>query len=151
MREAQIWRLVEALTGLAIIVWAVMQAGDSIGAGDVFVFAVMLAVGAAMLYSFWLALATAAFWVVRISAVADLFEGIYQTARWPISMYPGWLRYGLTFLVPIGLAVTVPAEAVTARLEWTSALTSTVVAMVLAVVARRVFHIGLRSYSGASA
>ena len=151
VREARIWRAVESVAGLVLVVWSVAQVERDVGPADVLAFAVMLVLGAAMLYSFWLALATMAFWVTRIWAVADLFEGLYQTGRWPIGMYPGWLRYGLTFLVPIGFAVTVPAEAVTSRLEWTTAVGSVAFAVLVALVVRAIFRFGLRNYSGASA
>ena len=59
-------------------------------------------------------LATGAFWIVNMWFLAELFEGIYQVGRWPIGIYPGWLRYSMTYLVPIGFAVTVPAQALTA-------------------------------------
>ena len=54
--------------------------------------------------------------------VLELFEGVYQTGRWPVGVYPGWLRYSVTFLIPVGFAVTVPAEAVTSRLDWPTLL-----------------------------
>ena len=63
-------------------------------------------------------LATLAFWVVNMWHLPELFEGVFQTGRWPIGIYPTWLRFSVTFLVPIAFAVTVPAEAVTSRLEW---------------------------------
>ncbi len=151
VREARIWRLVDALGGLTVVVFAVTWIERDVGVENVLAFALTLALGALMLYSFWLALATLAFWVVRIWAVADMFEGMYQTGRWPIGIYPGWLRYGLTFVVPIGFAVTVPAEALTARLEWTTALAALGFAALLAVVARNIFRVGLTRYSGASA
>ena len=71
-----------------------------------------------MIYCFWLVIATGAFWVVNMWHVADLFDGVFQTGRWPVGIYPGWLRYSVTFLVPVAFAVTVPAQAVTSRLEW---------------------------------
>jgi ABC-2 type transport system permease protein len=83
--------------------------------------------------------------------LADLFEGVYQTGRWPIGVYPGWLRYSLTYLVPIGFAVTVPAEAVTARLEWTTVALALGFAAAACVVSRWFWRFGLRRYSGASA
>lgn len=151
VREARVWRLVDVLGGLAVVVYAVAHVERSLGIGDALAFALTFFLGATMLYSFWLVLATMAFWVVRIWAIGDLFEGLYQTGRWPIGVYPGWLRYGLTFLVPIGFAITVPAEAVTSRLEWESALGALAFAVVLAVAARRIFRFGLTRYSGASA
>jgi ABC-2 type transport system permease protein len=42
---------------------------------------------------------------------------LYRAGKYPIAMYPGWLRIGLTFLVPLAFAVTVPAEAITSRLK----------------------------------
>ena len=70
------------------------------------------------IYCFWLVIATGAFWIVNTWSIIELFEGVYQTGRLPISIYPGWLRFGVTFLVPIAFAITVPAEAVTSRLDW---------------------------------
>ncbi len=81
-------------------------------------FAVALVFGAVLLYCFWMLLATLAFWVVNMWHLPELFEGVFQTGRWPIGIYPTWLRFSVTFLVPIAFAVTVPAEAVTSRLEW---------------------------------
>ena len=54
---------------------------------------------------------------MRVDEIVELFAGVYQAGRWPVSIYPDWLRVGLTFLVPIAFAVTVPAEAFTQRLS----------------------------------
>jgi ABC-2 type transport system permease protein len=83
--------------------------------------------------------------------VADLFDGVFQTGRWPIGIYPGWLRYSVTFLVPIAFAVTVPAQAVTSRLEWQTLVLAAVFAAALFAFTRWFWRFGLRRYSGASA
>jgi len=69
----------------------------------------------------------------------------------PIGIYPGWLRYSVTFLVPIAFAVTVPAEALTSRLDWETLVLSIVFAVVLFSFTRWFWSFGLRRYSGASA
>jgi ABC-2 type transport system permease protein len=66
-------------------------------------------------------------------------------------MYPGWMRFGLTFLVPVAFAVTVPAEALTGRLTMGSALTALGLALALLILSRVFWKFGLRNYSGASA
>ena len=66
-------------------------------------------------------------------------------------MYPGWLRYSVTFLVPVGLAVTVPAQALTSRLHWQTMLVAALFAAALFAFTRWFWHFGLRRYSGASA
>jgi ABC-2 type transport system permease protein len=96
-------------------------------------------------------IATGAFWVVNMYFVADLFDGVFQTGRWPIGIYPGWLRYSVTFLVPVAFAVTVPAQAVTSRLEWQTLVLAAVFAAALFAFTRWFWRFGLRRYSGASA
>ena len=81
-----------------------------------------------------------------------IFQSMYEAGRWPVSLYPGWLRYGLTFVVPVAFATTVPAEALTGRLNLGDAAGSRQgLALVLFAVSRFFWHVGLRHYSGASA
>ena len=42
---------------------------------------------------------------------------MYEAGRWPIGIYPPWLRAILTFVVPVGFAITVPAEGLVGRLD----------------------------------
>ncbi len=67
------------------------------------------------------------------------------------SMYPGWLLYGLTFIVPVAFATTVPGEALTSRLTWPTLLGAMLPAAISFAVSRLVWRIGLRRYTGASA
>ena len=83
--------------------------------------------------------------------IVELFQGIYQAGRWPVGIFPGWLRNGLTFLVPIAFGVTVPAEALTNRIEASTLLLTAAVASVFLVFSRWFFRKGLKNYSGASA
>ena len=91
---------------------ALVRLGGDLGLVDTLAFGLALALGAILLYCFWLVLATGSFWIVQMWFLPELFEGIFQPGRWPIGIYPDWLRFGITFLVPIAFAITVPAEAV---------------------------------------
>ena len=82
---------------------------------------------------------------------AELFEGVFQTGRWPIGIYPPWLRFSVTFLVPIAFAVTVPAEALTSRLDWETLALAIGFACVFFAFTRWFWRFGLSRYSGASA
>ena len=57
----------------------------------------------------------------------------------------------MTYLVPIGFAVTVPAQAMTDRLGWVTVLVALVFAAALAGFTRWFWRFGLRRYTGASA
>ena len=151
VREVQLWQLVDVITGSIVVGVGISQLETSVSVSDALGFVALLFLGSVMLYCVWLVLATGAFWLVRMWYLSELFEGVYQTGRFPIGIYPGWLRYSMTFLVPIGFAVTVPAQAVTSRLAWQTVVTAVVFAVALFAFARWFWRFGLRRYSGASA
>ena len=151
VREIRIWQTVDIVMGLIVLLVAVFQLQSSIGIWQALGFAAALLLGGLMIYSFWLMLTTGAFWIVRMEQIVELFQGIYAAGRWPVGIYPGWLRSSLTFIVPVAFAVTVPAEALTNRLTGTVLLGMAGLAALLFVLARLLWRFGLRNYSGASA
>lgn len=151
VREFRFWQLTDVLVGLAVLGVAVAQLPMEMDALQVVAFIAALIMGAVMLYCVWLMVTSIAFWVIRVSEIVNLFEGLYAAGRWPVSVYPDWLRTGLTFLVPVAFAVTVPAEAMTNRLTGETMLFAFGLTLLFVILARAVWLIGLRSYSGASA
>jgi ABC-2 type transport system permease protein len=151
VREVRIWQVVDVVSGLAVLGVGLSRITAEIGALDALAFAVALVVGAVLVYCFWLVMATGAFWIVNMWHAVELFDGIYMTGRFPVGIYPGWLRYSVTFLVPIAFAVTVPAEALTSRLEWQTLALAVGFAVALFAFTRWFWRFGLRRYSGASA
>jgi ABC-2 type transport system permease protein len=151
VRQIWIWQVVEIISGVILLFVGLSRVESSIGFLDAAAFGIAIVIGGVLVYCFWLILTTGAFWVVRMEHVLELFEGIYQTGRWPVTVYPGWLRYSVTFLVPVGFAVTVPAEALTSRLHWPTLLLAFGFGCALFAFTRWFWHFGLRHYSGASA
>lgn len=151
VREVRIWSLVDVLTGAIVIGVAITQLQRQVGVAAAAAFSLAIVLGAIMIYCFWLLLTTGVFRVVRVENILELFSGVYQAGRWPVGIYPLWMRGSLTFLVPVAFAVTVPAEALTSRLTVGTLVTALVFTAVLMTVTRAVWRLGLRSYTGASA
>jgi len=151
VREVRIWQFVDVLVGIVVVGFAISQLKSSIGLPEALAFGAALVLGGLMIYCFWLLLTTIAFWIVRIDEIHELFEGIYQSGRWPVTLYPGWLRVSLTYLVPIAFAVTVPAQALTGRLTPSMLGLAAGFAVLLLVGTRWFWRVGLKHYSGASA
>ncbi|MCB9112737.1 MAG: ABC-2 family transporter protein [Anaerolineales bacterium] len=151
VREFRLWQMVDVLTGFVVLVVALIQLNWLVDLWSVLGFLSALVMGAVMVYCFWLIITSTAFWFVRVHEIANLFEGLYAAGRWPVDIYPNWLRYGLTFLVPVAFAVTVPAEALTGRLTLQTWLVALGLTVALFIISRVIWRIGLRNYSGASA
>jgi ABC-2 type transport system permease protein len=151
IQRVEIWKLLDIVLGCGVLAAALVRMGGRVGGHEAAGFAAMLAAGGVIIYSFWLILATLAFWFVRVENILEIFQSMYEAGRWPVSLYPGWLRFALTFVVPVAFATTVPAEALTGRLTGPTLLGAGALAVAMFVASRAFWRLGLRQYSGASA
>ena len=151
VRELRFWQLVDVIVGIVVIGWGINELQVGMTLWGALGFAITLILGLFILYSFWLMLASLAFWFIRLFEIVQIFQTMYQAGRWPVGIYPNWLRLILTFLVPVAFAVTVPAEAFTARLSVATFGLSVGLTAVLFFIASRIWRWGLSNYSGASA
>jgi ABC-2 type transport system permease protein len=151
-RKILIFNVVDVLVGLVVIIVALVRLSPTIGGEQALKFAITLFSGATILYSFWIILGTLSLWTVKLENMMLVFYSMFAAGRWPAGLYPAWLRYSLTFLVPIALAITVPAEAIVGRLSWTRVGISVVWAITLFFGAKWFFNYAVRyKYMGASA
>ncbi len=150
VREFRIWRLTDAVVGLVVLVWGLTQLDGGLGPSEVAGFMVTLSAGTVLIYCLWPTLTAGAFWFVRMGMVQELFTGLYRAGQYPVTVYPAWLRVLLTYLVPLGFAITVPSESLTGRL--TALRLGVTIGFVVVVFAatRRFWRVGTRHYSGAS-
>jgi ABC-2 type transport system permease protein len=151
IREFRFWQLTDVLVGLVVIFIAIVQLKEQVRILQALAFIAALILGGIMIYCFWLILTTTAFWIIRIWELVNLFQGLYAAGRWLVTIYPQWLRIGLTFLVPVAFAITVPAQALTNRLTPLTLVGALGLAVLLMGLARVIWRMGVRSYSGASA
>jgi len=152
-RQMQIWKVIDLVLGASLIIYAVIQLGQSIGLDQAVIFALTLIAGGIMVYCLWLILTTTSFWFVRVYSIISLLESIYQAGRWPVTLYPFGLQMVLTFLVPVAFAVTVPASVLSSSQlvpSWYP-FAAMGLAAVMFIVARAFWLYGIRHYGGASA
>jgi ABC-2 type transport system permease protein len=150
IQRVEIWKLTDMVLGAGVLALALVRMGTRVGAEQAAAFAAALAVGGIIVYSFWLILATFSFWFVRVENILVIFQSMYEAGRWPVSLYPRWLRFSLTFLVPVAFAITVPAQALAGRLTWRTLFGAAALAALFFIAARLFWRAGIRRYSGAS-
>jgi ABC-2 type transport system permease protein len=140
---------IDLALGLGVVVVAAMRFGETISFGRVVVFAIALLVGLATLYAILLAFAGLVFWNPTV-LYTWVFNAIWQMARYPVGLYPGWLRLVMTWIVPVGIMTTVPAQALTGGLPAGALIGSTALALAFLAGATMLFRTGLRRYASAS-
>jgi ABC-2 type transport system permease protein len=151
VKQVEVWKLLDVAVGIAVVGIAIITLGERVGADRAAAFGVVLVSGVAIIYSFLLILATMAFWLVKLENILVIFGSMYEAGRWPIGIYPPWLRITLTLVVPVAFAITVPIEALTGRLDVTTLALTIGLAAAFLIGSRWFWRTGLRHYTGASA
>lgn len=145
----RIWSVIDLLLGLGVLAVAVAQLGTALGGMQLLAFLMSLAGSLLALYGVLLLMASLVFWSPGF-LFTWVFDGLFQMARYPVGLYPGWLRLLLTWVVPVAVITTLPAQALTGELPWHSLATGLLGSAALVAVASLTFRAGLRRYASAS-
>jgi ABC-2 type transport system permease protein len=138
------------LIGLGLVLYAVAQLSQAPSFDRVLMFAFLIACAAITLYSLVMLLITSAFWFVQLENVMELIFTFYEAGRFPVTIFPAWMRAVLTFVVPIAFITTVPAAVVLGRLNVEFVLYSIGVAAILFIASALFWRYAVRHYSSAS-
>jgi len=112
-------------------------------------FVAALFAGVMILYAILLAFSALVLWSPGF-LFTWLFDAFFQMARYPVGLYPGWLRLVLTWIVPVGVMTTLPAQALTGDLSIGALVGGLALAAALFAGASLLFRLGLRRYASAS-
>ena len=144
------WRIADAIAGVVIFAIAFHRLGRAPSPGAVGAAVLLLGCAALTLYSLWILVISAAFFVVKIDNLSFLFVSIFDAARWPVDVFRGLLRVVFTVVVPIALMTTYPARALLGTLSPLHALGALCGAVVFAFFARLVWTRSIGHYTSAS-
>jgi ABC-2 type transport system permease protein len=146
------WRplaLIDLALGLGVLGTAVVKLETPLTLARTATFLIALGAGVTILYAILLAFTSLVFWSPAL-LYTWIFDAVFQMARYPVGLYPGWLRLALTWVVPVGVMTTVPAQALTGELSAGMLIGSVALATALLVGASALFRFGLRRYASAS-
>jgi ABC-2 type transport system permease protein len=135
--------------GIVILLAGVFKMDKGISPAVIPFFLVSLMTALVLAYSILLILSSAAFWYLGTPLIW-IFENVMQTGRFPVGVYPGFLRLVLTWIIPVGFIVTVPAEVLTGGPDLCRLGGGAALAAALFAVSSLFFRASLKRYSSAS-
>jgi ABC-2 type transport system permease protein len=148
------WRLVDVAGALIVFGYAFSKLGRWPSPAQIATSLLFLALAVLILYSIWILVVSAAFWVVKVDNLSYLFGSLFDVGRWPIDVLRGVWRGTLTLVFtvvfPVALMTTYPALALLGRLDVKTAALALGGGVVFAVVARQVWRRALAMYTSAS-
>jgi ABC-2 type transport system permease protein len=144
------WKVVDFLAAGAIFVYAFDKIGRWPRPQELLVAAALLVMAVLLLYSIWILVVSASFWVVRVDNLSYLFGSLFDAGRWPVTVFRGTLRIVFTYVFPLALMTTYPAEALLGRLTGGNATWALLGGAAFAVVAQAVWKRAVGFYTSAS-
>ena len=144
------WRATNILNALAIFIYAFTKIGHAPTLSQIALGVAMLLVAVTLLYSLWILTVSAAFYVVKMDNLIYLFDAIFDFARWPSNVFRGVVAFVFTFIIPLALMTTFPAEALLGRLHPQTFFYSLLGAIVFSAIARAVWLKSIGHYTSAS-
>ena len=145
-----VWRAWDLILAIILISVGIQMSGGVPNLPGLLVFLLLTLSGALVIYSLWVVLIALTFWFVKFDNNVTILQALLDSGRYPVTVYPTWLRIIVTYLVPIALATTIPLQGLRGDLSALQVLIFLGVGMISFRVALWVWKAGVRQYNGAS-
>ncbi len=144
------WRSVNVLTAIGLFAYGFVKLGRGPSPSDVASALLVLVASIAILHSLWTLGVSVAFYVVKVDNLTMLFGAVFDAARWPSSVFRGVLHIVFTFVIPLGVMTTFPADALLGRASLVEMGAATLTAVIAVSVSRAVWKRAIAHYTSAS-
>ena len=145
-----IWRTWDLILAIVLIMVGVNMSGGTATALQILTFILLTLSGAIVIYSLWIVLIALTFWFTKFDNNVTILQALLDAGRYPVSVYPVWLRILVTFIIPIAVATTVPLQGLRGDLTLSRVLVFIGIGIASFLIASQVWKAGLKQYSGAS-
>ncbi|HET9908557.1 MAG TPA: ABC-2 family transporter protein [Anaerolineales bacterium] len=145
-----VWRAWDLILAIVLISIGINISGDTITALNILTFILLTVSGSIVIYSLWIVLIALTFWFTKFDNNVTILQALLDAGRYPVTVYPVWLRIIVTFVIPVAVATTVPLQALRGDLNAGRVLMYLLIGIASFLIASQVWKAGLKRYSGAS-
>jgi ABC-2 type transport system permease protein len=150
-RQVDLGSYVNALSAVAVMVYAGRQLHLSPSLAQVAGFLLLAAVGILIHYSLMFALSSVSFWTVRAQGIVWSYYNLFNIARLPDEAVRGPFRAFFTFALPMLLVANVPVRLIINKLNSPAqALLLVGMGAVCFLFSAWVWRVSIRHYTSAS-
>jgi len=145
-----VWRAWDLILAGILIIIGINLSGDTTTPLSILTFVLLTVSGAIVIYSLWIVLIALTFWFTKFDNNVTILQALLDAGRYPVTVYPVWLRILVTFIIPIAVATTVPLQGLRGELSLGRVFMFIAIGLVSFLIASQVWKRGLKQYSGAS-
>ena len=145
-----LWMFFDLLIDLTVLGWGLSLLDQPINLGNMVWCLLMLGVAVSLSYSILLILETGAFYLDMGAPLTWIFSAFMTMGRYPVTIYPAWIRPILTWIIPVAFMATIPTQALIGTASIKMMISGVLVAVALFWLSSLFFRRSLRRYISAS-
>lgn len=131
---------------IVLISISINKLNISIGLNGILMIILFAVSGGAIYAAIHLIVTTTSFWIIRSNEIVWAVNSMGQFAQYPITIYNKFIRIVITWIIPYAFASFYPANYFLHKRYENLSLLSPIIAVVLWIIALRVWNFGLRHY-----
>ena len=140
----------EGLLGLGLIIYGAANSNASITFLNILFFLLFVICSYILYYSFALMINSLSFWVNRTQGFQSLVYNFLDMAQYPRDILRGFGKIIFTFIIPVSIVATVPAQALMGNLRAEMAAILFTITIIFFALANFIWRKGIRRYESAS-
>jgi ABC-2 type transport system permease protein len=150
LKEVYIYSFSNFLLGVGIVFYYGAQVAKTVNLFTIAISVLLIGNGLIILYSIMLALVTLSFWIINFSSFWHVYEVLTEGARYPVTFFKNPLRFLFTFIIPLSVIFTIPAEFLVKETSWWVIIVAFLVGVLCFYLSSKFFYFGVRHYNSAS-
>lgn len=136
--------------GILLLIYGLNAGGYQITPHQIVLYLLLLVCAGIYLYATWFSSVCLSFYTNRLRNIHHLFPSLSQVWRVPQTIYSGWLRLIFTYVIPVTLAATVPAQLLLNQVSMGNIAILLIAALAMLLFSHTFFKISLKRYASAS-
>jgi ABC-2 type transport system permease protein len=148
--SCNVWAINDILLGLTIISGSIFLNFFQLTAIQILQFFVLLGCSLIISYSFRMWIGTLGFWLGRTGGGFVLFTSIWTMGKYPVDMYPPFIKWVLYTLVPVGVVAAIPTYVLFHGMSIMPFTGLLILTLGIFLFTSCLWRIGIRRYSSAT-
>jgi ABC-2 type transport system permease protein len=149
-RKIELDALINAVLGLALVVFAASKLGLHPGLDSILIYGLMVVCGVAIHYGVCVLLVSTTFWTIRTEGVEGGYFTLFEFSRLPRAAFRGLAHIVFVYFFPAGIVSNFPARALIGGFQPIALLWLVGATLAWFWIAVLVFNRGLSRYTSAS-
>ena len=150
LSQPRLYYIFNVLLYIGVAVFSVLKSGIAINFAGI-IWLILLSVVSLVLYYFLQVITVIpTFWFVKLWSLQDVMGKLNQFMRYPMNIFPSFLRILFFIAFPVMTATYIPAKTLFYAPEASSIIFMIVVTVIFGFITNLLWRLGLKSYASAS-